>query len=114
MQVLGAVWYLLSMGRQHDCWRQECSKETAAGISFCLPNFLDCKSLSLEDRQLWMNVTRVVENCDAKGDDSQFQFGMFADAFTNDVASSEFLEKYMYCLWWGLRNLRYEIVGVGH
>ncbi|KAL6960624.1 Cyclic nucleotide-gated ion channel 18 [Sarracenia purpurea var. burkii] len=30
---------------------------------------------------------------------------MFADAFTTEVASSAFIEKYLYCLWWGLRNL---------
>ncbi|KAJ9683464.1 hypothetical protein PVL29_019162 [Vitis rotundifolia] len=103
--VLGASWYLLSMGRQHACWKAECAKESAAGISFCLPSFLDCKSLELEERQFWMNATRVVANCDARGHDTEFKFGMFADAFTNDVASSKFIEKYLYCLWWGLKNL---------
>ncbi|XP_034707977.1 cyclic nucleotide-gated ion channel 18-like isoform X2 [Vitis riparia] len=103
--VLGASWYLLSMGRQHACWKAECAKESAAGISFCLPSFLDCKSLELEERQYWMNATRVVANCDARGHDTEFKFGMFADAFTNDVASSKFIEKYLYCLWWGLKNL---------
>lgn len=101
------------MGRQHACWKAECAKESAAGISFCLPSFLDCKSLELEERQYWMNATRVVANCDARGHDTEFKFGMFADAFTNDVASSKFIEKYLYCLWWGLKNLRYELVDFG-
>ena len=69
--------------------------------------------MELEERQYWMNATRVVANCDARGHDTEFKFGMFADAFTNDVASSKFIEKYLYCLWWGLKNLRYELVDFG-
>ncbi|KAJ6740678.1 CYCLIC NUCLEOTIDE-GATED ION CHANNEL 15-RELATED-RELATED [Salix purpurea] len=30
---------------------------------------------------------------------------MFAEAFTNHVAEASFVDKYFYCLWWGLRNL---------
>ncbi|KAJ6329861.1 hypothetical protein OIU76_008646 [Salix suchowensis] len=31
--------------------------------------------------------------------------GMFANALQQKVLSSDFLEKYLYCLWWGLQNL---------
>lgn len=74
----------------------------------CLPSYLDCNSLQQADRQYWLNITHVIGNCDAKNEDISFKFGMFADAFINDVASSRFIEKYLYCLWWGLRNLRYD------
>ncbi|KAF5740356.1 putative cyclic nucleotide-gated ion channel 18 [Tripterygium wilfordii] len=103
--VLGATWYLLSIGRQFSCWKKECSRENASHLFTCIPSFLDCNSLAVPERQYWLNVTRVVSRCDPKNDDIVFRFGMFADAFINDVASSRFIAKYLYCLWWGLRNL---------
>lgn len=104
-QVLGASWYLLSIGRQNSCWRQECFYERYS-VPACVPNYLDCNSLQQPQRNRWVNATRVISRCDAQSDDSDFNFGMFADAFTSQVASSKFVEKYLYCLWWGLRNLR--------
>lgn len=71
--------------------------------------FLDCSSLGLSDREDWLIVTEILTKCDARKDDSDFKFGMFADAFTSQVASSEFTDKYLYCLWWGLRNLRFDL-----
>ncbi|XP_058188281.1 cyclic nucleotide-gated ion channel 18-like [Rhododendron vialii] len=102
--VLGASWYLLSIGRQNSCWKQECFHEKYS-VPACVLNYLDCNSLEQPQRSHWVNVTRVISRCDAKNDDSDFKFGMFADAFTSQVASSGFIEKYLYCLWWGLRNL---------
>ncbi|KAH7845910.1 hypothetical protein Vadar_007326 [Vaccinium darrowii] len=102
--VLGASWYLLSIGRQNSCWRQECFYERYS-VPACVPNYLDCNSLQQPQRNRWVNATRVISRCDAQSDDSDFNFGMFADAFTSQVASSKFVEKYLYCLWWGLRNL---------
>ncbi|KAF8378308.1 hypothetical protein HHK36_029647 [Tetracentron sinense] len=111
--VLGASWYLLSIGRQHTCWRTECGKEeNATHIISCNPSFLDCSSLGQIERQSWLNLTHVLANCDASNSDIHFKYGMFADAFTNEVVSSKFIEKYFYCLWWGLRNLR--VAGVPH
>ncbi|CAL5325226.1 hypothetical protein CsSME_00004415 [Camellia sinensis var. sinensis] len=102
--VLGASWYLLSIGRQHSCWRLECKNEKNA-VASCVLNYLDCNSLDQPERNRWLNTTRAIARCDAKKDDTDFKFGMFSDAFTNEVASSPFIEKYLYCLWWGLRNL---------
>lgn len=102
--VLGASWYLLSVGRQHSCWKAECAKENNK-IPSCIYSFLDCNSLPQMERQYWMNVTRVLINCDARNKTIDFKFGMFAPAFTNEVASGTFVEKYLYCFWWGLRNL---------
>jgi cyclic nucleotide gated channel len=108
MQVLGAIWYVSAIGRQFSCWKAECTKENAAGVLFCLPSYLDCNSVGQADRQYWLNITNVIATCDAKDEDISFKFGIFADAFTNEVVSSPFVEKFLYCLWWGLRNLRYE------
>lgn len=108
-QVLGASWYLASIGRQHSCWDQGC-KDEYTSVPPCNLKFLDCESSEMGgiERQYWLNSTSVLSRCDASNDDSDFKFGMFADAFTSEVASSIFIEKYIYCLWWGLRNLRCE------
>ncbi|KAM6549855.1 hypothetical protein CsatB_021531 [Cannabis sativa] len=103
--VLGASWYLLSLGKQFSCWQTECTKESTSKLVPCIPSFLDCNSLQHPDRKFWLNVTRLTTKCDVSNDNAAFKFGMFEDAYVNDVASSRFLEKYLYCLWWGLRNL---------
>ncbi|KAH9304068.1 hypothetical protein KI387_008472, partial [Taxus chinensis] len=97
--VLGASWYLLAIERQNTCWRSECRKENG-----CQLDFLDCGSLS-DAREKWMNITSVTKNCDANNASIAFQFGIFGDAWTSGIVSSKFIEKYFYCLWWGLRNL---------
>ncbi|KAL0450644.1 UNVERIFIED_CONTAM: Cyclic nucleotide-gated ion channel 18 [Sesamum latifolium] len=104
--ILGASWYLASIGRQHSCWIERCTEEFER-IPPCNLKFLDCSSIETGnlERQYWLNMTKVLTSCDAKNDDSHFKFGMFAEAFTSEVASSRFFEKYLYCLWWGLRNL---------
>ncbi|XVE83936.1 hypothetical protein DITRI_Ditri16bG0128900 [Diplodiscus trichospermus] len=103
--VLGAIWYLCSLARQFSCWKAECARENASKLIACIPSFLDCNSLTRPERLYWANVTKVLANCDARNNRVDFKFGMFADAFTNDVASKNFVIKYLYCLWWGIRNL---------
>ncbi|KAJ8566999.1 hypothetical protein K7X08_019207 [Anisodus acutangulus] len=104
--VEGASWYVASVGRQFSCWSIECRKERDA-VPPCVPEFLDCtSSMDSYVHNYWRNSTQVLAKCDAINDeDSGFKFGIFADAFTNEVASSTFMEKYLYRLWWGLRNL---------
>ncbi|CAH9117749.1 unnamed protein product [Cuscuta epithymum] len=104
--VLGASWYLSSIGRQHSCWTMQCKIEQNA-VPPCVPSFLDCESVTSHtlEREYWLNTTSLLSRCDPNNEDSDFKFGMFADAFTSEVASSRFIEKYLYCLWWGLRNL---------
>ncbi|XP_022146740.1 probable cyclic nucleotide-gated ion channel 16 isoform X2 [Momordica charantia] len=105
-QVIGAAWYVASIQRQDECWKLECRKEMNATRSpSCSPLFLDCDSLEQPERRAWLKVTHVLINCDAFNNDKNFEFGMFADAFTDEVASSKFFEKYFYCLWWGLKSL---------
>ncbi|KAL3574209.1 hypothetical protein D5086_024822 [Populus alba] len=96
---------LITYFRQFYCWKSECTKENKAGIVGCIHSYLDCNSLGNPERQYWRNVTDVPANCDARNSTLTFKYGIFADAFINDVASSRFIEKFLYCLWWGLRNL---------
>lgn len=106
-QVTGATWYLSSIGRQFNCWKTQCEQENRSHTLSCLPIFLDCNSADLPERQYWLNITRVISKCDAKSQiNVKYKFGMFADAFINDVVTSNFKERYFYSLWWGLRNLR--------
>ncbi|XP_038878289.1 probable cyclic nucleotide-gated ion channel 16 isoform X3 [Benincasa hispida] len=105
-QVIGAAWYIASIQRQDECWKIECRKEMNTTHSpSCVPSFMDCDTLTLPERQAWLRVTRVLTKCDALNDDKDFEFGMFADAFTDEVASANFFEKYFYCLWFGLKSL---------
>ncbi|XWS32786.1 hypothetical protein CRYUN_Cryun22dG0019500 [Craigia yunnanensis] len=108
LRVLGAIWYLCSIARQFSCWKAECARENISRFLACIPSFLDCNSLTRPERQYWVNVTNVLANCDGTNNHVDFKFGMYAYAFTNDVASKNFVIKYLYCLWWGIRNLRFD------
>ncbi|XP_021903122.1 probable cyclic nucleotide-gated ion channel 14 [Carica papaya] len=100
--VSGASWYLLSIERHATCWKSECRKEFTP--LKCIPHYLDCGTLSDGGRKQWENTTVVFRNCNPANDIS-FNYGIFENALTNNVLSSKFIEKYLYCLWWGLQNL---------
>ncbi|GMI84405.1 cyclic nucleotide-gated channel 14 [Hibiscus trionum] len=100
--VLGASWYLLSIERHVICWKSECRKETSP--LQCNLHYLDCGTLHDGGRQKWENTTVVFTKCHPNNDNS-FDYGIFEIALTKQVLSSDFLQKYFYCLWWGLQNL---------
>ena len=79
-----------------------CRKELVPII--CFLRFLDCGTLDDDDRRKWNNSTFVFSDCDPSKDIS-FNYGIFGDAIKKNVVYSKFLEKYFYCLWWGLQNL---------
>ncbi|KAG1326952.1 Cyclic nucleotide-gated ion channel 17 [Cocos nucifera] len=102
--VIGAVWYLLSISRQITCWKSECQMENMNGTT-CDLKFLDCDISNQRDRQLWAKKTNVFSNCDVNNANITFQYGIFNVSLQNNVVSTDFIEKYFYCLWWGLQNL---------
>ncbi|PRQ53842.1 putative potassium channel, voltage-dependent, ELK [Rosa chinensis] len=102
--IFGAVWYLCAIGRQFECWKTECSEENTKVVT-CLYSFLDCKSLDLPERESWANATKVIKKCDASDKNADFKFGIFDKAFKTEAAKTNFFEKYLFCFWWGLRNL---------
>ncbi|XP_042495821.1 probable cyclic nucleotide-gated ion channel 14 [Macadamia integrifolia] len=101
--VLGASWYLLSIERYTMCWKSECKNEVSP--LECSLSFLDCKSLQNPIRTVWANTTVVFDNCDVNNPNLTFNYGMFAYLLTNNVLSISLLEKYFFCVWWGLQNL---------
>ncbi|KAF3782623.1 putative cyclic nucleotide-gated ion channel 14 [Nymphaea thermarum] len=98
--LLGASWYLLSIERQTTCWKKECRNDSS---SICEPKFLYCKTSGDSAREAWKNGTNVFTNCNPNN--STFNYGIFGRALTDNIVSSKFLEKYFYCLWWGLQQL---------
>ncbi|KAK6912445.1 Cyclic nucleotide-binding domain [Dillenia turbinata] len=100
--VLGASWYLLSIERYATCWRRICKHELSPVK--CNVRYLGCDTFDDADRQQWARNTSVFSSCDPENNIS-FNYGLFMNAITNNVVSSEFIEKYFYCLWWGLQNL---------
>ncbi|KAL6523148.1 hypothetical protein OROHE_016443 [Orobanche hederae] len=98
--VLGAVWYLMSVERILSCWKHECRHE--GGGNICKITYLDCDS-SGPEYDMWYNSTVVFKQCDGRS--SNFEFGLFADALNDEVTSASLIEKYFYCLWFGLRSL---------
>ncbi|GMP83899.1 hypothetical protein CsSME_00037657 [Camellia sinensis var. sinensis] len=100
--ILGASWYLLSIERYATCWKSVCKHEISP--IRCSPHFLDCGTLNNMDRVSWANSTAVFSSCNPANTIS-FNYGIFQNAVTNNVVNSKFLEKYFYCLWWGLQNL---------
>lgn len=93
------------MDRYTSCWKSLCKKEN--GSTKCLLHYLDCSSFNQEGRKIWANTTTIFKNCNPENDDIEFNYGIFENALTKNVVFSNFFEKYFYCLWWGLQNLRY-------
>ncbi|KAL7265086.1 hypothetical protein ACSBR1_002940 [Camellia fascicularis] len=55
------------------------------------------------NRAAWFGSSNITNFCDPNGD--FFQFGIYGDALNLGIAEIKFINKYLYCLWWGLRNL---------
>ncbi|CAO2143469.1 unnamed protein product [Urochloa humidicola] len=102
--VLGALWYLLSVERQYACWKEVCDNErNALDMPSCGRGFLDCKSRDDPLRQTWHNHSAIQKKCMLP--DAEYDYGLFADALNLDRNGVAFVDKYLYCLWWGFRNL---------
>jgi cyclic nucleotide gated channel len=111
MQVLGASWYLLSIDRYTSCWKSQCRKENSPVK--CLLAYLDCDTFNDGEHKAWARGTSVFKNCDPDND-IEFKYGIFENAVKKNVVSSNFIEKYLYCLWWGLQQLRYTFAHTIH
>lgn len=101
MQVLGACWYLLSIERQEACWRHVCREEGSS----CQSSYFDCRKVKDSSRTDWFKSSNITIYCDPNK--NTYPFGIYSDSVTSDVTSAMFFNKYFYCLWWGLKNLRY-------
>ncbi|KAL5201803.1 hypothetical protein ABZP36_036157 [Zizania latifolia] len=101
--ITGAIYYLLSIERQITCWNQQCLNETSCNLSF-----ISCDNTRSSNYLDWGNQTFIFSNCSTKPDknvSNPFNYGMFNTALDKGVVSAPFLEKYFFCLWWGLLQL---------
>ena len=105
MKVSGAWWYLLAIERQEACWRSACSLEQQN----CQIGFFDCRGPNDTSRVNWLGTTNVTNLCIPSLASTFYQYGIFGDAVNSNFIASGFFSKYFYCLWWGLRNLKYRI-----
>nr|CAD1843670.1 unnamed protein product [Ananas comosus var. bracteatus] len=96
--VLGAVWYLLSIERQEECWREACRLHSPS----CQYWYFDCERID-SSRNIWYRSSNLPNLCNPSSD--FYQFGIYEEALKFNVTSSPFLQKYFYCFWWGLKNL---------
>ncbi|KAH7421668.1 hypothetical protein KP509_13G070300 [Ceratopteris richardii] len=89
---VGAFYYLLAVERQDTCWRKACKGN-------CNVSYLDCGE---ERPQGYLfDANSLNQFCQ-----NTFDFGIYGDALDNGIVStSKFVDKYFYCLWFGLRNL---------
>ncbi|CAN1837326.1 Protein CNGC15c [Linum perenne] len=97
--VLGACWYLLSIERQEACWMSACDREKPS----CNVEFFDCHMVGNLLRDSWFKSSNSSKLCNPSS--GFYQFGIYGDAATYGVSTTSFIDKYFYCLWWGLKNL---------
>ncbi|PRQ60451.1 putative Ion transport domain-containing protein [Rosa chinensis] len=104
--VLGAFWYFFSIQREMDCWQYACRKE-----SKCEDCTFDCggNHSFKNGNHSFKNVAFINDFCPISTPNSTvFNFGIFLDALqSNIVGSTDFPQKFLHCLWWGLRSLRF-------
>lgn len=103
LQVIGSLWYLLSIERQEMCWKSVCDAQPK-----CHYLYFDCKTAGDPERRWWFASSNITVMCGAGTE--FYDFGIYGDALLHRVAKSSFLNKYSYCFWWGLRNLRYALL----
>ncbi|WZZ50504.1 hypothetical protein YC2023_050611 [Brassica napus] len=91
------VWRIVE--RQEACWRHACNIEK----TICQYRFFECRRLEDPQRNSWFEWSNITTIC--KPGTRFYEFGIYGDAVTSTVTSSNFINKYFYCLWWGLKNL---------
>lgn len=103
MQFFGALWFLISVERQERCWREECWKQSID------TKFLYCgENRNSSEIDLILEKSCQLINPDDITNSTIFNFGIFTDALQSGaVEKRNFVQKFFYCFWWGLRNLRF-------
>uniref|UniRef100_J3KUE2 Cyclic nucleotide-binding domain-containing protein n=1 Tax=Oryza brachyantha TaxID=4533 RepID=J3KUE2_ORYBR len=105
--MVGAFWYLLSIERLDDCWRENC---TVLKFHQC-KKYMYCGGGNLGQSGFleWRTMIRQVlamECAPADEGGTGFQYGIFTTAIQSGVVSTtNLVAKVLFCLWWGLQNL---------
>lgn len=99
--MIGAFWYLFAVERKDRCWRVACHRHS------CNSNDLYCGGVNHGDTSFLKSTCLPLEP-HAINTPADFDFGIFLDAHQSHVVEhTQFLRKFCYCFWWGLRNLRF-------
>uniref|UniRef100_A0A7N0UFG1 Cyclic nucleotide-binding domain-containing protein n=1 Tax=Kalanchoe fedtschenkoi TaxID=63787 RepID=A0A7N0UFG1_KALFE len=101
--VLGSLWYLLSIERKHRCWTDASKAHNRSDT-----NYLYCtKSADPTITPTFLGVDCQLKDPDSEtGPSTYFDFGIFLPALQSGVTDDkDFSKKFLYCFWWGLRNL---------
>ena len=104
-QVVGAFWYLFSVESELRCWRR-----ALKNTSHSQDSYLSCEHYNQAFFSLLNNSCKFIDPDDIK--DSEFNFGIFLEALKSQIVESTtgFPQKFFYCFWWGLRNLRLDLI----
>ena len=105
-QVVGAFWYLFAIEREENCWHEMCKKKG------CQPKNFYCIDGRNNEFDRYLNEACPFTDPDniTNTNSTVFNFGIFTDLLSSRMAESRnFSEKFFYCFWWGLRNLRLAI-----
>ncbi|GAA0168638.1 hypothetical protein Leryth_014215 [Lithospermum erythrorhizon] len=102
--IAGAFWYLIAIDRRDKCWETACLESSA-----CNTKFLYCTRENINMTN-WKIIGKEVLDfkCSVGGQQKiEFQYGIYSEALTSKVIESDkkFIDKFFYCLWWGLKNL---------
>ncbi|CAA7033150.1 unnamed protein product [Microthlaspi erraticum] len=105
--IVGALWYLLALERNNDCWVKACNEHR----DNCTRDFLFCGNQNMKGYDVWdtMKGSFLQDHCAVnvtEGEEPPFDFGIYLRALSSGIVSSKnFVSKYFFCLWWGLQNL---------
>jgi len=90
---------LFSIERETTCWQDACR-----GNSTCNTEAMYCDNHQvLGTISVFLNASCPIQDQNT----ALFNFGIFLDALQSGVVESrDFPQKFFYCFWWGLRNLR--------
>ncbi|KAL6142118.1 hypothetical protein ACLB2K_060401 [Fragaria x ananassa] len=93
--VLGSFWYLFSVQRELDCWKDACQKEKSCEFD------VRC------DANTFRNVTFLHSSCPINSPNATiYDFGIFLSALQSGMQeSTDLTEKFLICFSWGVRNL---------
>ncbi|ESQ37053.1 hypothetical protein EUTSA_v10002457mg [Eutrema salsugineum] len=100
--VIGAFWYLSAIEKKNMCWSEACARTSGCNLSnlYCVRGGGDINSRFLNTSCPVMDPEQITNS-------TVFNFGMYTDALKSGVVESrDFPRKFVYCFWWGLRNLR--------
>ncbi|KAL1225544.1 putative cyclic nucleotide-gated ion channel 12 [Cardamine amara subsp. amara] len=108
--VFGAFWYVIGVQKKVSCWRDACRRTQPDEC--ILENLFGPKSV---DNSLFLNTSCPLIDPDEITNSSTkssniYDFGMYIEVLKSGVAEvkpRDFPRKFVFCFWWGLRNLRF-------